>query len=147
MFDDTVAPSKVPSEASAGLTLLVASSVTSPVVLVIDEPPVIVARTVGFIHAVAPNRLMFRRPPEPLDVAASASLKLSAFAEMSPDTMITDEGPPRVTATVGVPVAVDDESLIDSSPPPAFAIPANERSWAFARTSRAPAPLAVPTRT
>ena len=74
-------------------------------------------------------------------VLLSASLRLKAWALMSPVAKTIEPELPSTTLTVGVPLAVACESAMESSPPPALFIPALEVSLALARMTIAEAPL------
>ena len=134
-----VAASKLPSEAGSGARLLVASIVTMPPA-VMSAPPVTDVATVGSMLALEPKKLRFSAPPVVLLVLASASLRLSALAVTSEEAMMTDDAPPSVVDTLGVPSAVESELEIERTPPPALSMMATARSLALASTSTVSAP-------
>src|SRR5687767_2024003 len=109
-FETSVAALKLPSDACWGASLLVALIVMTPPLIL--APPVTSVDTVGVILALAAKKFRLSAPPVVLLVLASASLRLNARALMSPLVMITDDAPPSVADTPGVPCAVEFESAI-----------------------------------
>ncbi len=80
-----------------------ASTVIVPESEVMLAPPPTVAITVGFMVAVASNKLTLMAPPVPLVVAASESARPIAWASILPFATMTFPLLPRVMETLGVP--------------------------------------------